>query len=147
METDSIDELLDKYVTEKTYKLLAGSKANLADSMFRYSPSAYIPVPTTEDYENGMFFRYFARKTNNLNATPIEISKDEYFEKANPSPFYTCTYIAWKIKGPWYDEYDESGILQYQGVIPYNERQLKLALEGKNLRIDIKNPIQFYKKD
>ena len=87
MENDSIDELLDKYVTEKTYKLLAGSKANLADSMFRYSPSAYIPVPTTEDYENGMFFRYFTRKTNNLNATPIEISKDEYFEKANPSPF------------------------------------------------------------
>jgi len=147
MENESIDDKLEKYVIEKTYRLLSGSKAKLGDSMFQYSPSTHFPQVSDEDYERGMFFRYFARKTNNRNATAIEISKDEYFEKANPSPFYTCTYIAWKIRGPMYDEYDEQRILQQMGVIPHNERQLKLAREGSNIIISIKNPLEFYKNE
>jgi hypothetical protein len=144
---DSIDDKLEKYVIEKTYKLLSGNKAKLGDSMFQYSPSSYFPQLSDEDYERGMFFRYFARRTNNINATAIEISKDEYFEKSNPSPFYTCTYIAWKIKGPMYDEYDADGILQFSGVIPHNQRQIELAKSGFKLEISIKNPLEFYKKD
>lgn len=144
---DSVDRKLEKYVTEQTYKLLAGSKANFSKSIYQYIPSAYYPNLVEDDYINGMFFRYFTRKSNNINATPIEISKEEYFENANVSPFYTCTYIAWKITGSLYDQYDDDGILQYQGVIPFNERQLELAKEQKNLRIGIKNPLEFYKKD
>ena len=147
MENDNLDDQYEKYIIDERYRLLSGRKAGLSTTTFQYVPIAHIPILSNEDIARGMIFRYFTRKSNNINATATEISRDEYENKAKPSPFYICTYIRWMVKGPLYDEFDEDGILQYKGVIAFNENQIKLAMDGAKIKIGIKNPLEFYKKD
>ena len=66
------------------------------------SISEHRVTPTEIDYKKGHYIRYFAKKINDINSTPFEISKEFY----RSSPLYKYVNINWFISGTELDVYD-----------------------------------------
>jgi len=68
----------------------------------RIIPTFNIPLPTTQDNQNGQFYRYFCKKTNELRY--LETDKDTY-QKLNVKDskiawdLYNPIKILWTLKG------------------------------------------------
>lgn len=68
----------------------------------RYIPSFIQTLPTTKDYQLGVFTRYFCKKNNELQY--IEIDKNTYSQLKTKSPqiawdLYTPVLVLWYLKG------------------------------------------------
>ena len=68
-------------------------------------------IPTEEDYEMGNYTRYFAKKVNDKNSAPFEVSVEDF----QSSPLYIYVSLIWYIKG------DKMLVLQA------NNRQIVIA--------------------
>lgn len=59
---------------------------------------AYVPKPTTADYERGYISRFFVQRTNDLNAPIVEISPNSvsYLQSKG---MYNVVSLDWRIAG------------------------------------------------
>ena len=120
-----------RYIDLVNYSKIAGEKVELFGpvKLDRYSaPRAVIREPDDIENRDGIMTRYFLFKRNEKNTkNPIEIDK----KQADTYPvlnyginqhLYELVEIPWKIKGPEFDVYNESGILLESGIVNTNER-------------------------
>lgn len=97
---------------------------------FKGEPTSYFPITLPEDYINGSFNRYFAKRINSKGYV-TEISEEEYVSiQKGVVPydvsFYLTTKIMWKLTGPLnqkrYSQYDIRA-----GIIDTNKRLVETA--------------------
>lgn len=94
------------------------------------SPYYAAPVPTKEDFTNGLMFRYLLRPRNDKTSSSIiEIDKTQFDSWKVPKTgisevLYDAIQIEWKLTGPEYDV-DVNGLKVY-GVRDTNFRILNL---------------------
>ena len=90
------------------------------------------PINITEkDYDKGLIFRYFAIKSNEKNAKPFPISKEQY----NTSALYRYVFFKWAISG------------KADVVEKFNRSQLRVArrrMPGIQKYVPI---FEFYRKE
>jgi hypothetical protein len=108
-------------------------------------PKTIVPIPTDDDYANGIIERYFAQKVNDINGFVYEINLDTYNElKLNP--YWIIENIKWRLSGPLDVIYDNNGKITDKGVRNSN---IASIAEGqkiiKNLNLYLINILQFYK--
>ena len=86
----------------KIIEKVSGSKSlfsiytKLKTSFKQEYPKKHSPIPTDGDYGIGNLTRYFAQKSNNLNAELFEITKEDFENKNNLFRYFQ---IEWKITG------------------------------------------------
>jgi len=108
-------------------------------------PRTIVPIPTDDNYSNGIIERYFTQKVNDTNGFVYEINLDAYNElKLNP--YWTIQNIKWRLSGPLDMVYNDNGMVIDKGV--YNSNTASIA-DGqkviKNLNLYLINILQFYK--
>jgi hypothetical protein len=86
--------------------------------------------PTNEDYANGFFTRYFAKRINTNPITIFEISQQTYNDLFNKSPkynfaLYEVTRLPWQITGQL-ETTTENGIIT-RGVRQVNMETVQQA--------------------
>lgn len=145
--SDMTNEEAEKAFTKMSYIALMGRKTKVSPQMLQYSPTPYVPTPEKEDYERGMFPRFFVRKSNDPNAPVMEVSQESYQGPIRVSPFYVGVVVKWQISGSVDEKYSDDGILLERGVINNNVNQIESAYRSKGIKVDIANPLEFYKAD
>ncbi len=108
-------------------------------------PITIVPIPTDDDYANGIIERYFAQKVNDVNGFVYEINLDTYNElKLNP--YWAIENIKWRLSVPLDVVYDDNGKMIDKGVRNSN---ISSIAEGqktiKNLKLYLIDILQFYK--
>lgn len=89
----------------------------------RYIPLFNTPIPSSQDNQNGQFYRYFCKKTNELKY--LEIDKDTY-KKLNAKDstiawdLYNPVKILWTLKGNKDQVYFSN-----KGIVLSTEQNLK----------------------
>ena len=138
-------EQAEKAASKITYINLMGPKTKVSPQMLRYSPTTYTPKLDDEDYARGVFPRFFAMKSNDPNAPIVEITMEAFQGPIKNSPFYKGAVVKWKITGTLEDVYSDDGILQERGVINYNKGSISQAYSRYGIKVNIRNPLEFYK--
>jgi hypothetical protein len=115
-----------------TYANLQGIDLNKPQRKFL--PYSFYPNPTEEDYEIGMFTRYFCYKINELSY--IELNKEVYDALVNQDSKYQWElYSAFKI--PWTLIGDKDYVrTTNRNVVLIAEKDNKITRLGKFLRDD-----------
>jgi len=90
-----------------------------------------ITEPNEKDYSKKYFFRYFAKKVNDLNSIVIEISKDSF----NKSPLYNYVRIKWHLAGK-----EEDVLLKNRTELLVNSKNIPNLYKAAN-------PLQYYRYD
>lgn len=77
------------------------TQINVNEQVIPKQPKCYKSEPTAENYRNGSYIKYFAKKTNE--SIFLEISNDTYnkLKSQDPSllwPLYNCLYMNWSLK-------------------------------------------------
>ena len=75
---------------------------NPLDDDPRELPINYFPKPTDEDYQLGVFTRYFAKKINELKYTEIDEKTYKKFKKKSSKyvwELYNCFELQWTLTG------------------------------------------------
>lgn len=90
----------------------------------------YYPQPTSLDYSRGFFFRYFAKKRNEV-GNLIETSKKVYDSlQLIDSPYnyelYHCIQIYWQLTGPLYDTVNTQTGVRTSGIVDTNKRLVEM---------------------
>ena len=108
-------------------------------------PRTIVPIPTDDNYSNGIIERYFTQKVNDTNGFVYEINLDTYNElKLNP--YWTIQNIKWRLSGPLDSVYDSSGKIIDKGVRNSNTASIADGQKViKNLNLYLINILQFYK--
>lgn len=115
------------------------------------TPKNSFVYPTENDYDNGVFTRYFIRKRNDNSSLILEIDKDQ-FSTMSPtsgidSNIYYAIQVDWKITGPDEDIVDSSGNIVVYGIKDTNDRTLQLKeLEMPGIIDKLKNLRQFARR-
>lgn len=89
-------------------------------------PSTSIPSPNEDDYNRGYIRRYFARKSNDVNAPIFEIDRD-VMQKYSTIPFWTTASIRWRISGPIEKLMKPDGSVEDVGVKNSNKEAILLV--------------------
>ncbi len=111
------NEINSYYIIDPVYN----SIKNKSNSIYAPSyPTQYNPSPTQEDYTNGYFTRYFAKKNNT--SKYIEISQKEYtlYSMSSPtvqSELYSVVNIKWYITGQNAYVDNQSSVIQIENSI------------------------------
>jgi hypothetical protein len=108
-------------------------------------PRTIVPIPTDDNYSNGIIERYFTQKVNDTNGFVYEINLDTYNElKLNP--YWIIQNIKWRLSGPLDSVYDSSGKIIDKGVRNSNTASIADGQKViKNLNLYLINILQFYK--
>jgi hypothetical protein len=108
-------------------------------------PRTIVPIPTDDNYSNGIIERYFTQKVNDTNGFVYEINLDTYNElKLNP--YWIIQNIKWRLSGPLDSIYDSSGKIIDKGVRNSNTASIADGQKViKNLNLYLINILQFYK--
>ena len=108
-------------------------------------PRTIVPIPTDDNYSNGIIERYFTQKVNDTNGFVYEINLDTYNElKLNP--YWIIQNIKWRLSGPLDSVYDSSGKIIDKGVRNSNIASIADGQKViKNLNLYLINILQFYK--
>ena len=108
-------------------------------------PRTIVPIPTDDNYSNGIIERYFTQKVNDTNGFVYEINLDTYNElKLNP--YWIIQNIKWRLSGPLDSVYDSSGKIIDKGVRNSNTASIADGQKIiKNLNLYLINILQFYK--
>ena len=108
-------------------------------------PNTIVPIPTTQDYENGFIRRYFIRHANDIDGHIFEISEDTYSQYLE-NPFWKVQQIKWRITGPIEPIYKDNGEIDDMGVKNSNTSALNIAsINLKNIKLYLPNILQFHK--
>ena len=123
-----------------TNEYLISQDKNPLDYDEKFIPSYYYPQVTSEDYDIGLFTRYFAKKANQN--TYIEINKDQYNNLKNKEdnwdyPSYAIFTLTWTLTGPSPEEVSNINKM----VVATTERQQQV----RGLLSYFKNYSQFYR--
>ena len=76
---------------------------------FKHIPQYNSPTPTQQDYQNGEFRRYFAKKTNELLYIEINLETYELLRQKSPTiewTLYLAFNIPWQLTGDKQQVYD-----------------------------------------
>jgi len=105
------------------------------------SPVAYQPKPTGDDYKQGFFVRWFAKRINDNKAVEIN---PEQSDKIN-TDLYSIVSVIWKISGPR-TPIKTKGIIQKFGVETENQDEIqRIKTEtGVDLSYTLTNPLEFW---
>ncbi len=90
----------------------------------------HYPQPTSMDYSRGFFFRYFAKKRNEVGNLK-EISKAVFNSlQLLGSPYnyelYHCIQIYWQLTGPLHDTVDPKTGIRTSGIENTNKRLVEM---------------------
>jgi hypothetical protein len=108
-------------------------------------PNTIVPIPISQDYENGFIRRCFIRHANDANGHIFEISEDTYLQYLE-NPFWKVEQIKWRISGPTEPTYKDSGEFDDMGVKNSNTSALNIAsINLKNIKLYLPNILQFHK--
>jgi len=108
-------------------------------------PDTIVPIPNSQDYENGFIRRYFIRQSNDINGHIFEISNDLYSNYLK-NPFWIAEQVKWRITGPIETTYKDNGEINDVGVKNSNTAALNIAsIKLKNIKLYFPNLLQFYK--
>jgi hypothetical protein len=108
-------------------------------------PDTIVPIPNSQDYENGFIRRYFIRQSNDINGHIFEISSDLYSNYLE-NPFWITEQVKWRIAGPIETTYKNDGEINDVGVKNSNTAALNIAsIKLKNIKLYFPNLLQFYK--
>ena len=118
---------------------LKSKRKSIYDPQVKFIPQYSYPNPTTQDYSNGSFIRYVAKKANQNIYT--EVNKDEYTQLINKNPkwdfvMYYPIKLTWTLVG----ESPEKVAEVNKGSIQTAERKYKIT----GLLEYFKNYSQFY---
>ena len=108
----------------------------------RYSPSYVLPHPTTQEYQQGYFTRYFCKKSNEF--VYLEIDKDTYDKLKNKDPkilyqLYVPFTLKWQLVGDKEKVYNTN-----KNIIELVMRDQKMYLLNRYLK---ENYTQFWKSN
>jgi hypothetical protein len=86
----------------------------------------FYPVPTSQDYKRGFFFRYFAKKRNE-NGNLIETTLDVYnslkkIDSTYNYQVYHAIELFWQLTGPLNDTVNTSNGVRTAGIVDTNRR-------------------------
>lgn len=109
-------------------------------------PTAYIPVPVQEDYNNGFISRYFVQRRDVIHSPIIEVSSITVSKYASNVYFNTIS-LRWRISGNIEDEYTQSGILTPSVISTNTQAILAAAKIMPSISSYLVNPKQFWKSD
>jgi len=102
-------------------------------------PKTIVPIPTSQDYQNGFIRRYFIQKTNDPNGHIFEVSHEVY-DSLNSVTFWKAIDLKWRLTGPLQYSIDD------MGVRASNNAAINLASSTlKNIGLYLPNLLQFYK--
>ena len=87
--------------------------------------------PNDKDYQRTYFFRYFAKKVNDLNSPIIEIANSKF----NSSPLYSYARVKWHLAGKEDD------------VLLKNKTELLVNSKSIPNLYKVANPLQYYRYD
>jgi len=108
-------------------------------------PDTIVPIPNSQDYENGFIRRYFIRQSNDINGHIFEISNDLYSNYLQ-NPFWIVEQVKWRITGTIETTYKDNGEINDVGVKSSNTAALNIAsIKLKNIKLYFPNLLQFYK--
>lgn len=90
----------------------------------------YYPQPTSMDYGRGFFFRYFAKKRNEV-GNLIETSKKvydslQYIESPYNYELYHCIQLYWQLTGPLQDTVNTTTGIRTSGIENTNQRLVEM---------------------
>lgn len=130
----------DLIVTE--YPIIRGSIKDVLDpsSTLRYLPTEQYPIPTSKDYDNGVFTRYFLTKSNEF--LFLEVSKETFDKIKNKNPqwvweLYTPFILDWVLTGEKEQVYKSN-----KNTTLITEQRLKKKGISKYLK---ENYLKFYR--
>ena len=89
------------------------------------SPILTIVNPTSRDYSNGKFVRYFAKRSNDDGITSIIEIDNNQFSQNKTRSLYRMIQLDWKITGSLYDVYNNGMIIKH-GIYDTNKRTLEI---------------------
>ena len=96
-----------------------------------------IPSPTTTDYTNKNFQRYFLKRTNNYQYTETDSKNYTLFTTKNPTAqfeLYTPIQLTWRIYGKLLDVYKQNySTIQYKSKV-YNWIKFDLFFKNRYAR-------------
>ena len=109
----------NKNITENYFKIF-----NVNKNLTYFIPQSFSPIPTSEDYANGTFIRYFLYNTVTKNY--LEVDQDTYdsIKKKNPEWDYfnyQSLIVPWRISGT------------KEQIIKTNTRMIEVIGKNSNL--------------
>lgn len=106
------------------------------------SPVSYQPKPTGNNYTDGFFVRWFARRANEFKSTEI----DPVTSGQINTDLYKIVSVTWKISGPK-DTLIVNGIIEKSGVKKENEREIERVKRETevDLRTTLTNPLELWR--
>jgi hypothetical protein len=118
------------FVRSKANRILNILNPDLKSLPQTLLPKPSVVFPTNEDYANGFFTRYFAKRINTNPITIFEISQQTYNDLFNKSPkynfaLYEVTRLPWQITGQL-ETTTENGIIT-RGVRQVNMETVQQA--------------------
>jgi len=105
-------------------------------------PIAYKPTPTSTDYTNGYFTRYFSKRVNSTKA--VEVSPDQ--NSLIDTNLYRTIQLTWKISGP-VENLIVDKVIQKFGVRSENLNEIQRVKQstGINLSTVLTNPLELWR--
>lgn len=134
--TGSLDPLVrPAYIANFDYDNISQGKMSY---LFKFDiPTPIYPSPTTTDYSNGQFNRYFMQLVTNNKIN--EVSQAGY-QAIQQNPLYNSLALIWKLTGPLHDTSTASGVADTNArTLSMNEK----AMPG--ISSYLSNPIELAK--
>jgi len=139
---DDPDPLIDTRIWNQNNILsyLEATQQPTNDSQPRLLPSQYYPSPTPQDYQLGVFQRYFVYRINTIEFTEVDKETYENIKTKNSNwawKFYDYFSIPWELTGN-----KEKTYITNRNIVLIAERRNRAPGLGKFLR---ENYLKFYK--